>query len=316
MLYVTDASHSRRDALHFNLAAVANSLLRRLRFRAALEPALALLGACFGDSAKASIALDNQVTVEVPVADPYWLAAGLDGVYEPDIFNFFDGLGPQPTLLVDCGANIGWWCLVGEKRWGWHCVAIEAATGLIERLNRARLANAASFDVIWSAVWKHDDAILRFRTGGRAHAGGHLKDVRGFVQDWRVPITEEVKTVSIDSVVSRITIGKEFGRTIIKLDVEGAECQAIEGAAKTLASGALLIYEDHGRDRTCAVTQLLLRTNFDVYSLEPEFRLIRGISDALALKKNRRKGYNFLAVAAGTQAAHELRARYPNAAAS
>lgn len=310
MIRVKNASHSRRGALHFKLATKVNSTLQRVRLRAALEPALAVLGACFGDSGKASIALGNEVTVELPLSDPYWLAAGLDGVYEPDLFNFFDRLSPQPTLLVDCGANIGWWCLLGEKRWGWSCIAIEAAAYLVERLHAARLANAASFEVMRRAVWKRDDDVLTFQTGARAHAGGHLRDVPGFVQGWRVPIAEQVRTVSSDSVVTRSTTGRKFDRIIVKLDVEGAECQAIEGAMGTLASGALLLYEDHGRDRTCAVTQLLLRTNFDVYSLDPEVRPMYGISEVQALKKNRRKGYNFLAVSADTQAAQGLRAQY------
>jgi FkbM family methyltransferase len=237
------------------------------------------------------------VAIDVPLSDAYWAAAGINGTYEVELFRFFDCLPPHTTLFVDCGANIGWWSLLAEKRWGWDCVAIEASGALVARLERARNANAAHFTIFHKAVWNRDGELLSFRTGDGAHAAGHIAGVTGFVSPRRVPDVERVESITVDTILAQRTRAA-FDRVIVKLDVEGAELQAIEGAKRTIAEGALVIYEDHGSDRRCRPTAMLLEMGLNVYTLEPALMRIGKLEDAARLKRNPRKGYNFLACSA------------------
>lgn len=270
------------------------------------RPTLILLGYCFGNRAKATLSINGQFYVEVPVSDTYWIAAGFEGCYEPELLKFLDGLPAKSTLFIDCGANIGWWSLLAEKRWGWTCIAIEASCELARTAEANRAANAAAFIILRNAVWKSDGDAARFKTGFAAHAGGHLASVPGFVADWRVNVSEDVTTVSIDSIIERFDYLGSFERTILKLDVEGAEVEAMEGAQKALHEGAYALYEDHGRDLECAPTAAALRYGLAVYSIDDALTRIRTVRDALAQKEDRSKGYNFVAVAPETAGFFEI----------
>lgn len=285
---------SLKSRLHFAAAQVAGFVTRPRRLRPYRNPMLALIGVGFGTSGEALLSVE-EVSLRVPLSDAYWMTAGMDGEYEPDIFNFLDGLKLKNVLFVDCGANIGLWSLIAEKRWGWTSAAIEASSALVRRIEQARVANRAEFQVLRFAIWKSDADVLRFRTGATAHAGGHLDDVEAFVADWRLPSTEEVLTITIDTIVNTAQSEERFAHVIVKLDVEGAECEAIEGAQQSLADGALLIYEDHGNDPECRPTQMLLAQGLNVYSLEGGLQPISSVEEAVAIKTNKLKGYNFLA---------------------
>jgi FkbM family methyltransferase len=297
---------SLKGKMHFAAATIANGLIRRAGVRPLLNPALAFIGACFGSRARIRLSLDGQVALEIPLSDAYWVAAGFDGAYEPEVLAFLDRLEDHTTLFVDCGANIGWWALLAEKRWCWTSVAIEASSSLVRRIEDARAANDANVVVLHKAVWKSDGETLKFRTSDSAHAGGHLCGVRGFVQDWRVAAFEGVESMTIDSIVMESAARKKFDRIIVKIDVEGAEPEAIEGAHRTIESGALLIYEDHGSDRSCSTTASLLEMGLDVYSLEGGIERVHTLDQALALKTSHRKGYNFVAAARNSAAATQI----------
>ncbi len=295
MIQATRLGGSLRTVAHFATVRMANAVIRGMGLRPLLNPALSLIGACFGNEGKLLLRVDN-VTVEIPLSDAYWVAAGMDGAYEADIFRFAETLDDRTTLFIDGGANVGWWSLLAEKRWGWTAVAIEASSALVARIEKNRSSNGASFTILHNALWRSSGERLIFRTGREAHAGGHLGSVAGFVGSWRLEASEEVNTVTIDSIVSNLTSQNKFDRIVIKLDVEGAEREAIEGAQNAVARGALLIYEDHGSDRACSVTATLLDMGLCIYGLEHGVRRMHALDDVMRSKANRRQGYNFLAV--------------------
>ena len=242
------------EKAHFALAKGANAALRALGARALLGPVLTVISACIRSRATITLTVTQDVKLDIPLADAYWAAAAMDGSYEAEVFSLLEALGPGRTLFVDCGANIGWWSLLAELRWGWTAVAIEASAKLVERINEARATNGAHFEIVHRAVWEHDGELLSFRTGDAAHAGGHLADVDGFVADWRVKSVEQVESVTVDSIVLGQASKSLFERVVVKLDVEGAEVEAIRGATRSIDQGALIIYEDHGADRLCTST--------------------------------------------------------------
>jgi hypothetical protein len=69
---------------------------------------------------------------------------------------------------------------------------------------------------------------------------------------------EEVGTVTLDQIYRECYEGQES--VAIKLDVEDAEVEALRGAREILDScDALLIYEDHGSDPQCRVSEEILK---------------------------------------------------------
>ena len=84
---------------------------------------------------------------------------------------------------------------------------------------------------------------------------------------------------------------------IVKLDVEGAEAQAVRGARDALHAGAILLYEDHGSDRECKATEAVLDMGLRVFALDPhKLSRLHTVADVRTRKSNAHSGYNFVAV--------------------
>lgn len=130
------------------------------------------------------------------------------------------------------------------------------------------------------------------RSGGRAwletgssHAAASIHSVAGPVRS-----REEVTTVALDDLKLREP-------ALIKLDVEGAEIEAIQGAQRLLESGAVLVYEDHGMDRACRPTRAALDMGLVVHSVSLAGRIERVTDLDMVQRVKRRpaRGYNFIA---------------------
>jgi hypothetical protein len=80
---------------------------------------------------------------------------------------------------------------------------------------------------------------------------------------------DAVRIVSLDGLVDEGMINS-LGPIMIKLDVEGLEIEAIEGAGRLLATDSIVICEDHGSDRTHSVSRhLLTKTALKVFVFDP-----------------------------------------------
>src|SRR5213075_2031803 len=112
---------------------------------------------------------------------------------------------------------------------------------------------------------------------GTDRAGASLYSVVG-------PVTarEQVTTLALDDLGLR-------GMIVIKLDVEGAEVDALRGAAALLEGDTLVSYEDHAADPTCAPTQAILGRGLSVFWCAPngEIRQVRGANGVRAIKTRR-----------------------------
>jgi hypothetical protein len=81
---------------------------------------------------------------------------------------------------------------------------------------------------------------------------------------------------------------------VVKLDVEGAEIPAVEGARKTLSErDVVFLFEDHGQDPTCKVSRHLMDMGMVVMS--PGRRRPLEIREIAALKIDPTRGFNFAA---------------------
>lgn len=240
----------------------------------------------------------GRVYINVRLNDPYWLWWVLNQrLYEREFFPLLDHLRQYRCGFVDGGANIGWWSVMADRFFGWPCVAIEAGHDLLALMEANRRANAASFSILHRILWRTDGEKLPFRFDPIRHSDGQVAlEIAG-----RSSGNEEVGTVSLDTVVFDHLEAAGFhpDLIVVKLDLEGAEGVAIEGAVRALGSrDMLLLYEDHGRDLACSATAAMLAFGLQVYLFENngDLRLISDIPSARAAKPLLNHGYNFLAV--------------------
>jgi FkbM family methyltransferase len=237
-----------------------------------------------------------------PAFDPYWGRGHLDqGAYEPEILLLLQKVRDIPYLLIDCGANFGYWSAVASApAMGAHrAVAIEASPVTLRVLQKTAAANAGRFEVLNRAIGVRNGEVLVFEHM-LAHAGSRVISVD---ENGTVGIrssTFQIETICLDTLLGRYAAGGQ--PVLVKLDIEGQEIAALNGGSSLLDRDTLLIYEDHGGDNSCHVTAALLARGFDVFwpdVLEgTELTLIRvqSIEDVAARKSNPYKGYNLFAL--------------------
>ena len=78
--------------------------------------------------------------------------------------------------------------------------------------------------------------------------------------------SEIIKIDKIDNILSN----KRDKKFIIKLDVEGNEINALQGAKRTLKKDCLIIYEDHGKDNMHLVSKYFMKKKYSIYFFNDE----------------------------------------------
>lgn len=202
--------------------------------------------------------------ITFPAFDAYWCRyVWANAPYERDVEQIFRKIGKN-RVLVDCGANIGYWsiraCGLGFSK----VIAIEANRDLIEILRENFRMNGVSGTVHHAAVYARSGEDL-FLDHTDSHAQAGLGD-RG------MPIT----SLSVADAVKDLSAGTEL---VVKLDVEGAEIPALEGAEGV--ENAIFVYEDFPRC-DMVVTRYLLDKGMAVFGVAPTgaHREIKTVEDA------------------------------------
>jgi len=256
-----------------------------------------------GQSAVLDLGEDSQITITLD--DPYWLRLVARAyIYEPEIARVLCRFRQLPFTFVDCGANIGYWSILASStEYGAHpTIAIEGSARTCKALAENCSLNDGRFRVLHAAVSETSGRVAWFKTGDDPE-GASLYDVTG-----PVALREEVETIALDDLGVR-------GMALIKLDVEGAEVEAIRGARRLLGGDTLICYEDHGADATCAPTEIVLELGLSVFWILPNGR-IRPIQNLHAVKKVKTRqsyGYNFIACQPSSMFADLLRSESSDA---
>jgi FkbM family methyltransferase len=205
--------------------------------------------------------------------------------YEPEVGRVLDASAGHTNLFCDLGANSGLWSVYASTEFG-KVIAVEASQATYERLleNTTKVENIVSHRM---AIHNNSGETMRFVNVHNSHASAHL-DLGG--QKGGKDNVESVQTICIDDLVPTGC------SALIKLDVEGAEVPAIDGAKRSLMEGSVFIFEDHGSDQSSEVSAHLLRIDgMRLYSIEDGCSPIEDIAQLRVLKSDRFKGYNFLA---------------------
>ena len=162
----------------------------------------------------------------IPAGDDYvlpWnLAEEVRGVYGAE-----DRAVRPGDVALDCGANVGTWTRAALDHGAKLVVAFEPSPENIEcyRRNYKNEIAAGRVILVPKGVWDKDDVLLLKRDPKNTAADTFvlLKDGSRGIQ---APLT------TIDEALAELKIGHI---DYIKMDIEGAEKQALAGAANTIA---------------------------------------------------------------------------------
>ncbi len=165
----------------------------------------------------------------------YWIPQGSDYVLP---YNLAEqrrkiyGVGEQDVhsgdIVLDCGANVGVYTRVALRNGAKLVVAIEPAPENIECLRRNFAAEISGGRVILyeKGVWDKDEMLVMRVDPQNSAADSFIIKREGAVETKQLPLT------TIDKLVAELKLERVDH---IKMDIEGAEQRALQGAHDTLA---------------------------------------------------------------------------------
>jgi len=231
----------------------------------------------FGDKL-ATVTLPSGERITFPAFDPYWSRYLYAGVpYEQDVEALFRHFG-KGRVLIDCGANIGYWS-VRHKEFFTGAIAIEANPKLLPilRLNTPDVIHAAVHSKSGETVMLGGDGAGARIIGTGSEMAKKVFRLSPFGKVRQVDYAEPetgvpVKTLALNDL--------DCGPCLVKLDVEGCEIPAIEGADKL---DAIFVLEDFP-SRGGEVTRYLLSRGFGLFGYSDRIVPITGVADAGAIQ--------------------------------
>jgi FkbM family methyltransferase len=165
----------------------------------------------------------------------FWIPQGSDYVLP---FNLAEqerkiyGVGEQDVhagdIVLDCGANVGVYTREALKNGAKLVVSIEPAPENIECLRRNFAPEIAAGRVILypKGVWDKDEMLVMRVDPDNSAADSFIIRRPGAVETKQLPLT------TVDKLVAELKLERV---DFIKMDIEGAEQRALQGARETLA---------------------------------------------------------------------------------
>jgi FkbM family methyltransferase len=163
-----------------------------------------------------------------------WLL--LDGVWEPDVTEWFRSTLKPGMTFIDIGANVGYFSVLAAflVGWGGRVIAFEAMPATYELLAKNVIVNwMTTFSTAENVALYSDSRRLKFYIRKYYHGNSSLAGIsheEGRLYDDIEEI--EVEAISLDEYLCKNPARPD----VIKVDVEGSELQVFKGARQTLAS--------------------------------------------------------------------------------
>ena len=155
-------------------------------------------------------------------------------VYEENVTRFFTKYLTDNMTLLDVGANIGWYSLLAAKSLNDNCkiYAFEPFSENAKLLLASKLKNKFnSIQVIQSATGNKLGAVAF----GASGSNGQCRDIGNEVQS--ILAGDTVNMVKIDDLIKEKV-------DLIKIDIEGAEYNALLGAINTIKNSRPVIFSE------------------------------------------------------------------------
>jgi FkbM family methyltransferase len=134
-------------------------------------------------------------------------------------------------VVLDCGANIGTFVWEALQAGASLVVAIEPSPRNVESLRRnyAKEIQEGRVIVYPKGVW-HQEETLTFHVFDNSALDSIMMTARA--EESKVPRTESIEVTTIDKLVAELHLDRV---DFIKMDIEGAERNALEGSTETLS---------------------------------------------------------------------------------
>lgn len=238
------------------------------------------------------VRLNEDAAFAMPFCDAYWSRLlNRNYEYEEEIEAFLRSVRSGQYVFVDCGANFGYWSVLASSRpyGSQQAIAIEASAANARRLRQNAKLNENRFRCVHAAVGGSGAGLVRI-VGTKHEKLATIPVVE--------PAPDAVEMLSLDRLVDTGVIDAQLP-IVIKLDVEGVEIAALQGARSLLEAGCLVICEEHGSDRTHSVSRYLLETLklsivvFD--AIARKFCLLDDLAMLDRIKRHAWVGYNVFA---------------------
>jgi FkbM family methyltransferase len=239
-----------------------------------------------------AIRLNVDAIFEFPYGDGYWSKL-LDRSYhyegELELL-FLDSVDVGYTL-IDGGANYGYWSvLVSSTPFGRHrAIAIEPSSQNFAKLANNARVNGDRFEVMKCAIGSVRGTA---RLSGTKHEAFSIVGGAGGGED--VPV------IALDNLIDDGKVAAS-GKYLIKLDVEGVEIEAIKGGTRLLQADSVILCEEHGSDRTHAVSRFILdQTPLKLIVYDPHNGRLENVTELSILdriKVSTNVGYNVFGTA-------------------
>lgn len=250
-----------------------------------------LIGKFLGTGNAVTINHEEGFRYRILLNDYYWTRMLISKfIYEPEVALIIKIYHKYFNIFVDCGANKGYWTCYAAGLFP-KVISVEASRSTFLELKKNIINCGNNMQLVNAAVYSSDNLVLKMTKDKDRHATASLQNLLpGWKQNRRNHRTEEVTTIRLDSLIP------SKKSAIIKLDVEGVEIEAINGAINSIKNGSIMVFEDHGKDKACANIEHALALGLNVFFLDnTKIFSIQSIQDALKIKTDMGKGYNFLA---------------------
>lgn len=185
------------------------------------------------------------------------------GIHEPEVVKWIVSDLKEGMTFLDVGANVGYYTLLGARCVGTSgkVVALEPDSEVLANLRRNIEANSVgNVQLVQGAACGTCGKVRLGRASSSSYSSGlYCQEA----VDWI-----EVPAYSLDALVSQLNVGVV---DLVKLDVEGAELETIEGMSNMLSvNRPKVIMELHGHldeTETHPAVQKLKRAGYTVRSI-------------------------------------------------
>jgi FkbM family methyltransferase len=240
------------------------------------------------------IKLNADATFAFPYGDGYWSKLlNRSFSYENELELLFQHSADVDYMLLDCGANYGYWSvLVSSAPYGSHkAIAIEPSSQNFAKLKNNAEINGNRFEAMKCAIGA---------ARGTARLSGTKHEAFSIAGDGGGYGGEEVPVIALDNLIDdgKVSAGGKF---LIKLDVEGVEIEAIKGGTRLLQGDSVILCEEHGNDPHHTVSRYILeQTPLKLIVYDPRSNLLETVTELSILdriKVSTHVGYNVFGTA-------------------